>query len=885
MGSSDVAIPTPAPLTSTISADVDLSKYDDEQVKLMEEMCIVIDRDDKRIGADSKKTCHLMKNIMGHNLLHRAFSVFLFSPDGTKLLLQQRATEKITFPDAWTNTCCSHPLNTADELIEKDNLGVRTAAQRKLFHELGIDPKDVPVDEFHFLTRIHYMAPSNETWGEHEIDYILFMRPNQKELIKMDPSPNEVRDVRWVTKDELKVLLEQGVTPDSGIIVTPWFKLICDNLMFAWWDRMIAEGDVSKVARAEESHVQCTESFYKSSVMEELKSSPAATPQDRKKMLGILDRFERQAVDEEQFLATMSDEDLLRHAHQQQKQPKYSSSGNPSGPGAGVGAAAAATSEKQRKLTPKEREELLREAMEEEAKEGALPDEGDDENIDPEERAEMERMVEQEYQDFVHRFAGVDLDQESFESVWDRLNPEERREFQEKFMISGRLNEDDSDDDQDDGVKGISDDDNEDERKEAKELLQEMGETLERGGQKMGSEGGQAMTADLDMDDLKAIRDAEIAELIQIWRPWWEIEAEEGGELKKVVVFKVTENEAQEKQDSERLKAASNIILQQGGSATSTATTGTGTLSNHPHSASNTVLEQFVLDEEAMLRPHQALVRPMEEVEQEAQRRAQSTVPPMTRAPHSSLIYHVCGLLFAFAATIRVFNGDLQEEPEQVLAHVFDLCPFFAPPPPSAFSKSSTPGSALTASATEVMHVEDFETTLAVLQTASLNSKLWKGDTARLEMLSLLLRDLTLILARPSRCLRCIQELEAVFQACLASFSVSATTTKRRGRLLSKTTLHRLLKKLEFYESYLLSEELLLKSDRLDGVRTEVVMSGIRVRQEMIKWNQELEQVSRVVVDGDGYESGVAAAAGEGSVSDSSGGSVKGKKVLIEELS
>ncbi|KAF9350844.1 isopentenyl-diphosphate delta-isomerase idi1 [Mortierella sp. AD094] len=237
---------------NTIAADVDLSQYDDEQVKLMEEMCIVIDTDDKRIGANTKKACHLMTNITEHKLLHRAFSVFLFSADGSKLLLQQRATEKITFPDAWTNTCCSHPLNVADELVEKDNLGVRTAAQRKLFHELGIEAKDVPLDDFHFLTRIHYLAPSDETWGEHEIDYILFSRPQHKDYINMNPSPNEVRDVRWVTKDELKVLLEKGVTPNSGIIVTPWFKLICDNLLFSWWDRMLTEGDVAKVAKAEE---------------------------------------------------------------------------------------------------------------------------------------------------------------------------------------------------------------------------------------------------------------------------------------------------------------------------------------------------------------------------------------------------------------------------------------------------------------------------------------------------------------------------------------------------------------------------------------------------------------------------------------------------------
>jgi len=56
MGHSDAVLPTPAPLASII-ADVDLSSYDDEQVKLMEEMCIVLDRDDNRIGAGSKKDC------------------------------------------------------------------------------------------------------------------------------------------------------------------------------------------------------------------------------------------------------------------------------------------------------------------------------------------------------------------------------------------------------------------------------------------------------------------------------------------------------------------------------------------------------------------------------------------------------------------------------------------------------------------------------------------------------------------------------------------------------------------------------------------------------------------------------------------------------------
>lgn len=109
-----------------------------------------------------------MENI-NKGLLHRAFSAFIFRPSDAKLLLQQRASEKITFPDMWTNTCCSHPLDDFEtEKVEKDQLGVRVAASRKLEHELGIPKSQTPIDEFQYLTKIHYLAPSSGKWGEHE---------------------------------------------------------------------------------------------------------------------------------------------------------------------------------------------------------------------------------------------------------------------------------------------------------------------------------------------------------------------------------------------------------------------------------------------------------------------------------------------------------------------------------------------------------------------------------------------------------------------------------------------------------------------------------------------------------------------------------------------
>ena len=39
------------------TSDSDLAGYDEEQVRLMEEVCIVLDNDDKPIGSASKKVC------------------------------------------------------------------------------------------------------------------------------------------------------------------------------------------------------------------------------------------------------------------------------------------------------------------------------------------------------------------------------------------------------------------------------------------------------------------------------------------------------------------------------------------------------------------------------------------------------------------------------------------------------------------------------------------------------------------------------------------------------------------------------------------------------------------------------------------------------------
>ncbi|KAG8527554.1 uncharacterized protein KY384_007706 [Bacidia gigantensis] len=214
--------------------DLDLHGYDEEQVKLMEEVCIVLDRDDNPIGSASKNSVrrlrHMMSNV-NNGLLHRAFSVFLFNSQN-QLLLQQRASEKITFPNMWTNTCCSHPLGIPGETgdtLEAAVQGVRTAAQRKLDHELSIKKEQVPLGNFKFLTRVHYLAPSDGKWGEHEIDYILFIKADVDHVA----NANEVKETCYVSQEQLREMFK-----DNALSFTPWFKLICQSMLFEWWDHI-----------------------------------------------------------------------------------------------------------------------------------------------------------------------------------------------------------------------------------------------------------------------------------------------------------------------------------------------------------------------------------------------------------------------------------------------------------------------------------------------------------------------------------------------------------------------------------------------------------------------------------------------------------------------
>eukprot|EP00210_Caulerpa_lentillifera_P004420 g4217.t1 len=206
---------------------------------MLYDTCIVVDENDNIIGNGTKKDCHIF-NQHQSGLLHRAFSVFLFDEEN-RLLLQKRALHKITFPEVWTNTCCSHPLygfqptevDTLQSIVDGSVHGIKTAVIRKLGQELGIVSSQLKLTDFKYLTRLHYCAADERkpgmdwSWGEHEMDYILFI----KKSVELKPNPEEVCEVKYVHLEELKEMM----LPNNGLKWSPWFRIIEKNFLENWW--------------------------------------------------------------------------------------------------------------------------------------------------------------------------------------------------------------------------------------------------------------------------------------------------------------------------------------------------------------------------------------------------------------------------------------------------------------------------------------------------------------------------------------------------------------------------------------------------------------------------------------------------------------------------
>lgn len=202
-----------------VDTSTPLDGLDASQAEMMEELVLCLDTDDNVIESSSKLTTHY-----GEGSLHRAFSVLIFDSEG-KLLVQQRSSDKITFPAVWANSCCSHPLDIVGENGDPIE-GVIEAARRKLDQELGIQRTVTNNWKFNHIGRFEYKSRWDADWIENEIDHVLIVQAD----CEVNFNRNEIQAVDWLSKESLTQMMERKGRWKSQIIA-PWFEAIYHNFL------------------------------------------------------------------------------------------------------------------------------------------------------------------------------------------------------------------------------------------------------------------------------------------------------------------------------------------------------------------------------------------------------------------------------------------------------------------------------------------------------------------------------------------------------------------------------------------------------------------------------------------------------------------------------
>lgn len=143
-------------------------------------------------------------------ILHRAFSVFVLSPDRSKLLIQKRFSGKPTFGGQWGNTCCSHQF---------PGEGNVAAGERRLKEEMGFT---VALTEGPCFV---YQAndPRGNGMAEHEHDTMLMGTAEESVTVTMNPE--EAEDWKWIGLDELR---SDVVTHPERYV--PWLPIALTHL-------------------------------------------------------------------------------------------------------------------------------------------------------------------------------------------------------------------------------------------------------------------------------------------------------------------------------------------------------------------------------------------------------------------------------------------------------------------------------------------------------------------------------------------------------------------------------------------------------------------------------------------------------------------------------
>jgi isopentenyl-diphosphate delta-isomerase len=146
----------------------------------------------------------------GEGQLHKAFSVYVFSPGRKHLLIQRRSAKKMLWPLVWANTCCSHPRENetslqAGQRRTEEEMGFRcTLTEGPSFVYRAVDPAGRGVEHEHVTTLIGEASPA------------------------VHANTDEVADWKWI--DVATLRQEMTALPEQ---FAPWFHLGLAKIL-AW---------------------------------------------------------------------------------------------------------------------------------------------------------------------------------------------------------------------------------------------------------------------------------------------------------------------------------------------------------------------------------------------------------------------------------------------------------------------------------------------------------------------------------------------------------------------------------------------------------------------------------------------------------------------------
>ena len=170
---------------------------------------ILVDEQDRSWGKLEKELVHKL------GLLHRAFSVFIFTSGGD-MLLQQRAEGKYHSAGLWSNACCSHP-----------RFGEEThdAVVRRLREEMGL--ACATEFEYTFLYKVKF----ENGLHEHELDHVY------TGISDTLPRPDKSEVKSWAYASPGAIREDMRRNPH---FYSYWFRLAFERVMAGRTQRRVA---------------------------------------------------------------------------------------------------------------------------------------------------------------------------------------------------------------------------------------------------------------------------------------------------------------------------------------------------------------------------------------------------------------------------------------------------------------------------------------------------------------------------------------------------------------------------------------------------------------------------------------------------------------------